>query len=117
MLARNNRLTIGYQPYYYETKIIFVYTHNGIFNRCIFFNFPRDGGFIIESAGNIGLLSVGGDHAVFNVGGLCNFGSYADHRVVGPRVLRHGRSPGGGRSIRHGSGDLIRRSGDLIRQR
>ena len=98
------------------TKYIFVYIYNGIFNRSLFFDFPRNGGVIIESAGNIGLLSVGGDHAVFIVGGLCNFGSYADHRVVGPRVLRHGRSPGGGRSIRHGPGDLLRRSRDLLRE-
>lgn len=90
------------------TEYIFVYIYNGIFNRSLFFDFSRNGGVFIKSGRNIELLPVGGNHGVFDVGGFGNFGSYADHRVIGPRVLRHGRAPGGGHSIRHDPGDLLR---------
>ncbi|MGB1618512.1 MAG: hypothetical protein ACPHBM_02720 [Flavobacteriales bacterium] len=90
------------------TQFIIVYINNGIFNRRLFFDFSRNGGIFVESGGNIGILPVGGDHGVFYLGGLGKDGSYADHRVVGPHVPRHGRAPRGGQSLRDDPGDLLR---------
>ena len=73
---------------------MFVYIYYAIFNKSIFYDFSRDAGVIIKSGRNIGHLSVGANHTCLRNRPLLQFGNYADHFVVGTRVLRHRRPPG-----------------------